>query len=110
MLVFDYRGYGRGEGNFPSKSQVYEDANAAWNYLRDIRNIPSPQIIIYGESLVDPIALDTEPIIPANKSQLGKRLRQIRAEIVSSGEHLFTQDELENEIANRCGGLQEADT
>jgi hypothetical protein len=51
-----------------------------------------------------------QPITPANKSQLGKRLRQIRAEIVSSGEHLLTQDELEKEIANRRGGLQETDT
>ncbi|MBN3897800.1 MAG: hypothetical protein HWQ41_21790 [Nostoc sp. NOS(2021)] len=52
----------------------------------------------------------TQPLTPANKSQLGKRLRQIRAEIVSSGEHLLTQDELEKEIANRRGGLQETDT
>lgn len=51
-----------------------------------------------------------QPITPTNKSQLGKRLRQIRAEIVSSGEHLLTQDELEKEIGNRRGGLQETDT
>jgi hypothetical protein len=51
-----------------------------------------------------------QPITPANKSQLGKRLRQIRAEIVSSGEHLLTQDELEKEITNRRGGLQQTDT
>lgn len=51
-----------------------------------------------------------QPITPAKKSQLGKHLRQIRAEIVTSGEHLFTQDELEKEIANRRGGVQEADT
>ncbi|MHC5730339.1 MAG: hypothetical protein ACYTXY_40775 [Nostoc sp.] len=37
----------------------------------------------------------TQPLTPANKSQLGKRLRQIRAEIVSSGEQMFTQDDLE---------------
>ena len=51
----------------------------------------------------------SEPITPANKSQLGKRLRQIRAEIVADGEHLLTQDELEKEIANRRGGLQKTD-
>jgi len=58
VLVFDYRGYGRSKGNFPSEPQVYEDANAAWNYLRDVRNIPSKQILIYGESLGGAIALD----------------------------------------------------
>ncbi|MHC5778659.1 hypothetical protein [Nostoc sp.] len=36
-----------------------------------------------------------QPVTPVNKSQLGKRLRQIRAEIVSSGEQMFTQDDLE---------------
>jgi len=51
-----------------------------------------------------------QPIILENKSQLGKRLRQIRAEIVDSGEHLLTQDELEKEMADRRGGLQEIDT
>jgi len=51
-----------------------------------------------------------QPITPINKSQLGKRLRQIRAEIVSDGTHLLTQDELEKEIAKRRGGLQEIDT
>lgn len=58
VLVFDYRGYGQSEGNFPNESQVYEDAQAAWNYLRDVRNIPSEQILIYGESLGGAIALD----------------------------------------------------
>lgn len=51
--------------------------------------------------------LKTQPLTPTNKSQLGKRLRQIRAEIISSGENLLTPDELEKEIANRRGGLQE---
>jgi hypothetical protein len=51
-----------------------------------------------------------QTLTPANKSQFGKRLRQIRAEIVSSGEYLLTQDELEKEIANRRGGLQKTDT
>lgn len=48
-----------------------------------------------------------QPATRANKSQLGQRLRQIRAEIVASGEHLLTRDELEKEMASRRGGLQE---
>jgi Protein of unknown function (DUF2281) len=48
-----------------------------------------------------------QPATPANKSQLGQRLRQIRAEIVASGEHLLNREELEKEIASRRGGLQE---
>lgn len=58
VLVFDYRGYGRSEGNFPSEAQLYEDAQAAWDYLTNTRQIPAEQIVIYGESLGGAIALD----------------------------------------------------
>ncbi|MGD2180467.1 alpha/beta hydrolase [Lusitaniella coriacea] len=58
VLVFDYRGYGRSQGNFPKESQLYEDSQSAWNYLRNVRNIPPEQILIYGESLGGAIALD----------------------------------------------------
>lgn len=58
MLVFDYRGYGRSDGDFPSEAQLYEDSEAAWRYLRDSRQIPADQILIYGESLGGAIALD----------------------------------------------------
>jgi alpha-beta hydrolase superfamily lysophospholipase len=58
VLVFDYRGYGDSQGSFPHESQLYADSQAAWNYLRNIRNIPAEEIIIYGESLGGAIALD----------------------------------------------------
>jgi hypothetical protein len=34
ILAIDYRGHGRSEGKFPSESQVYADAKAAWEYVR----------------------------------------------------------------------------
>ena len=58
VLVCDYRGYGRSEGGFPNESQLYEDSQAAWNYLRFVRHIPPDQILIYGEFLGGAIALD----------------------------------------------------
>jgi len=58
VLVFDYRGYGRSEGDFPSEAQLYKDAQAAWQYLTDTRQISAEQIVIYGESLGGAIALD----------------------------------------------------
>ncbi|MGI0486159.1 alpha/beta hydrolase [Pantanalinema rosaneae CENA516] len=58
VLVFDYRSYGLSQGSFPNELQVYEDSQAAWNYLRHTRRIPSEQIVIYGESLGGAIALD----------------------------------------------------
>jgi hypothetical protein len=42
-----------------------------------------------------------------NKVKLGESLRQIRADIVASGEPLLNEVEIEQEIANRRGGLQD---
>lgn len=58
VLMFDYRGYGLSKGNFPNELQVYQDSQAAWNYLQNVRQIPPEQIMIYGESLGGAIALD----------------------------------------------------
>ncbi len=58
VFVFDYRGYGRSEGNFPREAQLYEDAQAAWDYLVRAYRIPAEDIVIYGESLGGAIALD----------------------------------------------------
>ncbi|MGG6266801.1 alpha/beta hydrolase [Leptolyngbya sp. AN03gr2] len=58
VMVISYRGYGKSEGGFPSESQVYEDAQAAWNYLINDRKIPPNQITIYGYSIGGAIAID----------------------------------------------------
>lgn len=58
VLVIDYRGYGGSEGDFPSESQIYEDSQAAWNYLIQIKRIPPKEVVIYGVSLGGAIALD----------------------------------------------------
>ncbi len=58
VFLFDYRGYGRSEGQFPTEKQVYTDAETAWNYLTQTRKIPPEQIFIYGHSLGGAIAID----------------------------------------------------
>lgn len=50
VLVLDYRGYGRSEGN-PYESGLYEDARAAWRHLTVDRAVPGRRIVIYGKSL-----------------------------------------------------------
>ena len=40
------------------------------------------------------------------QTELGKRLRQIRAKIVASGEPLLNREEIEQEVINCRGGLQ----
>jgi uncharacterized protein len=58
VLMFDYRGYGLSKGDFPYEQQLYQDAQAAWQYLQKVRKIPPEQVFIYGESLGGAIALD----------------------------------------------------
>lgn len=58
VLVISYRGYGKSEGGFPSESQVYADAEAAWSYLAQTRKIPPKQITIYGYSIGGAVAID----------------------------------------------------
>jgi len=58
VLGIDYRGYGLSEGRLPNESRLYEDSQAAWDYLTNQRKIAPQDIIIYGESLGGAIAID----------------------------------------------------
>ncbi len=58
VLIIDYRGYGQSEGGFPTEQQVYEDAEASWQYLTQTRQIPPQQIFIYGHSLGGAIGIE----------------------------------------------------
>jgi uncharacterized protein len=58
VLLMDYRGYGRSEGNFPHEEQVYQDAEAMWHYLTQVRQIAPDQILLYGHSLGGAIAIE----------------------------------------------------
>ena len=55
VFIFDYRGYGQSEGS-PSEQGTYNDALAAWNYLRFDQGLESDNIIVMGRSLGGSIA------------------------------------------------------
>ena len=55
VLLFDYRGYGRSEGE-PDEEGTYRDARAAWDYLTTRRGVPAARIVIVGESMGGPVA------------------------------------------------------
>jgi hypothetical protein len=57
-LLVDYRGYGRSKGKFPTEASVYEDVEAVWNYLTQVRQIPPERIFVYGHSLGGAIAIE----------------------------------------------------
>lgn len=49
-LIASYRGYGRSTGR-PSEEGTYRDAEAAWDYLRNARNVKPQDVVVAGESL-----------------------------------------------------------
>ena len=57
VLLVDYRGYGKSQGDFPSERQLYTDAEIAWNYLVKTRQILPKKIVIFGHSLGGAIAI-----------------------------------------------------
>lgn len=64
LLLFEYRGYGRSEGQ-PSEEGSYADARAAWRHLVAQRGVPPGRIVLVGESLggavVAQLAADQRP-------------------------------------------------
>ena len=58
VLLSDYRGYGKSSGGRPNEAKVYEDAEAAWQYLLKQRGVKPQQAFIYGHSLGGAIAID----------------------------------------------------
>lgn len=50
VFAYDYRGYGTSSGT-PTETHVYQDAEAAYNYLTQQLKIPPNKIIVYGRSI-----------------------------------------------------------
>jgi pimeloyl-ACP methyl ester carboxylesterase len=59
IFAFDYRGFGQSMNTHPSEARVYEDADAAWNYLTDIRHLDPRSIVLYGSGLGATVAAET---------------------------------------------------
>lgn len=57
-ILFDYRGYGKSEGEILTEDDLYKDAEAIFSYLED-RGISSRDIILWGQSLGGAIAINT---------------------------------------------------
>ena len=58
VLLIDYRGYGRSQGNFPSEYRIYEDAETAYNYLVKQRQLSPSEIFLYGHSMGGAVAVE----------------------------------------------------
>ncbi len=57
VFIFDYRGYGNSQGR-PSEEGLYQDAQAAYDYLLTRNDVDKDKIIGYGGSLGGSVAID----------------------------------------------------
>jgi uncharacterized protein len=58
VLIFDYRGYGRSDGDVPDEQELYADADAAYDFLTKERGVKPEQLAVYGLSLGTTAAID----------------------------------------------------
>ncbi|HWS55414.1 MAG TPA: alpha/beta fold hydrolase [Pyrinomonadaceae bacterium] len=58
VLLFDYRGYGRSEGALSDERGVYEDADAAYDFVVRERGARPESVVLYGQSLGTTAAAD----------------------------------------------------
>lgn len=58
LLLADYRGYGKSSGGEPDEAKMYEDAEAAWNYLLQQRHQDPQSTFIYGHSMGGAIGIE----------------------------------------------------
>lgn len=58
VLIFDYRGYGRSEGEPVGERELYADADAAYDFLTKERGVTPRSVVLYGQSLGTAAAID----------------------------------------------------
>jgi fermentation-respiration switch protein FrsA (DUF1100 family) len=57
VLLFDYRGYGRSDGEVDDEHALYADADAAYQFLK-ASGVEAESIVLYGQSLGTAAAVD----------------------------------------------------
>lgn len=65
VLVFDYRGYGRSDGEVTDEWALNADGEAAYNYLVNQRSVKPEKLVLYGMSLGTTVAIDVASRKPA---------------------------------------------
>jgi len=57
VLIIDYRGYGQSGGS-PTEGGIYQDALAAYEYVKAREDLGGQNVIVYGASLGGAVAVD----------------------------------------------------
>ncbi len=67
VFAYDYQGYGTSKGK-PSEEHLYEDSEAAYNYLTNDLHVPPNRIIAWGRSLGGAASSQLVAKLPASVS------------------------------------------
>jgi uncharacterized protein len=78
VLIIDYPGYGKSEGS-PNEPALYDAAEAAIRWLRDVRQIPLERAILYGESIGGGVAIEMATRYPFRAVVLVKAFASLPA-------------------------------
>jgi pimeloyl-ACP methyl ester carboxylesterase len=57
VLLFDYRGYGRSNRTHPTQVTMQQDTHSALTYLLQNRSVAPNRLVVYGQGLGAPLAL-----------------------------------------------------
>ena len=58
VLLLDYRGYGRSEGEVAGEQELYVDADAGYQYITQTRGVAPENVALFGQSLGTSVATD----------------------------------------------------
>jgi hypothetical protein len=58
VLLVDYRGYGRSDGEVDGESELNLDGDAAYNYIVNMRGVGPEKVVLFGQSLGTTVAVD----------------------------------------------------
>lgn len=58
VLLLDYRGYGRSEGDVNGERGLYADADAGYQYVTKTLGVGPESVVLYGQSLGTAVAAD----------------------------------------------------
>ena len=84
VFIIDYRGYGQSAGEI-TENGFYRDAEAAWNYLVDVRDIREEDVIIFGRSLGASVA----SWLASNKSPAALIVESAFTSVPAMGQRLY---------------------
>lgn len=104
VLIFDYPGYGRSDGE-PSEAGCYAAADAAYDWLTQAQHIPADRLLLYGKSLGGGVAVE----LATRRAHRALILAKTFTSIPDLGQKLFPVLPVRWMVRNRFDNLSKID-